>query len=162
MHSHAAAYVAVVIAGVLGNVVGAAGGWTVGRYGGRPFLERHGRKLHVSEAKLDRADRWFEQRRGLAVMLGFAAPILRSFVAIPAGIVGVRFVRFLADAIIGCAAFCFAFAGIGWAVGANYGSVRRYVDYAVAAVIVLGVGLLVARRLASSRLAAGRAEDPPH
>ena len=162
LHSHFAAYVAMAVAGTLGNLVGAAGGWTIGRYGGRPFLERHGRKLHVSEAKLDRAERWFERRAGLAVVLGFAAPIVRSFVAIPAGITGVPFARFLIQAAVGCAAFCFAFAGIGWAVGASYGSVRRYVDYIVAAAILAAIGLLVARRAASSRLAAGRAKDSTH
>jgi membrane protein DedA with SNARE-associated domain len=162
LHSHPAAYVSMAIAGTLGNLVGAAGGWAIGRYGGRPFLERHGRKLHVNKAKLDRAERWFERRGGLAVVLGFAAPILRSFVAIPAGITGVPFVRFIVQAAVGCATFCFAFAGIGWAVGASYGSVRRYVDYIVAGAILAAIGLLLARRLASSRLAAGRAEDSPH
>src|SRR5919201_163580 len=64
LHSHGAAYVAMSVAGLVGNVVGAAIGWAAGDYGGRPLLERHGRKLHVTPAKLDRWGRWFERRGG--------------------------------------------------------------------------------------------------
>jgi membrane protein DedA with SNARE-associated domain len=160
--SHAAAYLAMVVAGIAGNLVGALIGWAVGDYGGRPLLERHGRVLHVTPAKLDRAERWFDRRGALAVLLGFAAPIVRSFVAIPAGIARVPFVRFLLLAFVGCAIFCFTFAGIGWAVGASYGSVRRYVDYVALVAIVLGAAYLVWSRLRSTRLARGRASDTPH
>lgn len=153
LHSHGAAYLAMVVAGTLGNVVGAAIGWAIGDYGGRPLLEQHGRKLHVTPAKLDRMERWFDRYGPLVVLVGLAAPVVRSFVAIPAGIARVPFGRFIALAAVGCAAFCFAFAGIGWAVGSHYGSVRRYVDYVVIALIVLGIAYLVVRRLASSRLA---------
>jgi membrane protein DedA with SNARE-associated domain len=160
--SHAGAYVAIAVAGVVGNLVGATIGWAIGDYGGRPLLERHGRFLHVTPAKLDRAERWFDRHAALAVLLGFAAPIVRSFVAIPAGIARVPFLRFLLLALAGCAVFCFALAGIGWGVGSNYGSVRRYVDYIAVAAIVLGVAYLAWARLRSTRLARGRASDTTH
>ena len=52
------AYLAMAIAGTLGYLVGAIGGWYAGDYLGRPWLERHGRWLHLSPEKLDRAERW--------------------------------------------------------------------------------------------------------
>lgn len=159
--SHVAAYVTMALAGVAGNLVGASIGWVIGDYGGRPLLERHGRFLHVTPAKLDRAERWFDRRGSLAVLLGFATPIVRSFVAIPAGIARVPFLRFLGLAALGCGVFCFTFAGIGWAVGASYSSVRRYVDYVVVAGIVVGVAYLAWARIRSTRLARGRASDTP-
>lgn len=158
IRSHAGAYVVIVIAGILGNVIGAGIGWFVGDLGGRPLIERHGGKLHVTPAKLDRAERWLAGHGALAVVVGFAAPILRSFVAIPAGIVRVPFGRFIVAALIGCAIFCFTFAGIGWAVGSSYSSVRRYVDYiAIAAIVLLAV--YVWFRWRSTKLARGRASD---
>jgi len=160
--SHFGAYLAMVVGGVAGNLVGASIGWAIGDYGGRPLLERHGRFLHVTPVKLDRAERWFDRYGSLAVLLGFALPIVRSFVAIPAGIARVPFVRFILLALVGCAFFCFTFAGIGWAVGASYSSVRRYVDYIALAVIVLGVAYFAWARLRSTRLARGRASDTPH
>ena len=57
------AYLAVALAGTIGYTVGAIGGWWIGLRGGRPYLERHGRWLHLNEEKLDRADRWFERGR---------------------------------------------------------------------------------------------------
>jgi membrane protein DedA with SNARE-associated domain len=157
--SHAWAYVALALAGAAGNVVGALIGWTVGVAGGRPLLERHGRKIHVDHARLDRAERWFDRNAALAVLLGFTAPVVRSFVAIPAGIARVPLRRFLPLALIGCTLFCFGIAGLGWAVGASYDSVRRYLDVAVAAAIVVLVAALVLRRRRLSRLAS-RADHP--
>jgi membrane protein DedA with SNARE-associated domain len=150
--SHPAAYVAMALAGTLGNVIGAAIGWAIGDYGGRPLLESHGRILHVTPAKLDRMERWFDRYGALVVLFGLAAPVVRSFIAIPAGIARVPFHRFIVLAAIGCAAFCFAFAGIGWAVGSHYASVRKYVDYVVLAAILIGIAYVLIR-VASSRLA---------
>jgi membrane protein DedA with SNARE-associated domain len=153
------AYVAMALAGLAGNTVGALVGWSIGWLGGRPLLERYGRLLHVTPARLDRAERWFARFGPVAVPLGFAAPIVRSFVAIPAGIARMRLGRFLALAIVGCAAFCFGLAGAGWAVGKSYERFHhdfRFVDYAVLAVVVLvAVWLLLRWRTARrGRLAA--------
>src|SRR5689334_895877 len=68
--SGASAYVAVALAGLLGGVVGAAGGWWIGLRGGRGLLQRYGRFLHVSPARVDRAERWFDRFGVAAVPLG--------------------------------------------------------------------------------------------
>jgi membrane protein DedA with SNARE-associated domain len=158
------AYVAFVLAGTAGNVVGAALGWRLGSWGGRPFVERNGRWLHVSPAKLDRAERWLERYEVVAVPVGFAAPVLRSFVALPAGIVRLPFGRFLAGAAVGSAVFCSALAGVGWAVGSSYDRFHgnlRYVDAAVVVLAVAAVAWLFLRRRRLTRLAL-RGDDPAH
>src|SRR5947208_11514269 len=124
------------LAGLLGNVVGAAGGWTIGRYA-EVWLERHGRLLHVTRDRLDRARRWFARFGRVAVPVGFMTPGIRSFVAIPAGIGRMRLSRFLPLALVGCAVFCFGLAAGGWAVGSSYGRVHRYLDYIGIAAVVL-------------------------
>src|SRR5919201_6051831 len=70
--SGASAFLVIALAGVVGNLAGAVGGWALGAYGGRPFLERHGRLLHVTDKRLDRAERWFGRFGNVAVPLGFA------------------------------------------------------------------------------------------
>ena len=160
LSSHAAAYVAIAIAGVAGNLVGAAIGWGIGVVGGRPLLERHGRKIHVSQQRLDRAERWFERNAYLTVLLGFATPFVRSFVAIPAGIAGVPLVRFLLLAAVGCGVFCLGLAGVGWAAGASYDTARGYLDVVVAVgLVLLVVALVILRRKRTTKLA-GRADHP--
>jgi len=158
VHGHAAAYLVIVVAGLLGNLVGAAGGWLVGRYA-ELGLERRGKLLHVTPERLERARRWFARFGAVAVPVGFMTPGIRSFVAIPAGIGRVPFGRFVVFALFGCAVFCFGLAGVGWAVGSNYDSVRSYLDYAVIGLVVLLLAYLLIRRRRVSRLA-GRASDP--
>jgi membrane protein DedA with SNARE-associated domain len=157
IHSHPAAYVVIVIAGLLGNLVGAVGGWLVGTYA-EHWLERHGRFLHITPDRLDRARRWFDRFGAVAVPVGFTTPGVRSFVAIPAGLGRMPLGRFLLFALAGCAVFCFALAGVGWAVGSHYSRVRTGLDYAVVALILLVIVLLITRWWRRSRLG-GRASD---
>ena len=143
------AYVAVVIAGVAGNVLGALLGWAIGSFGGHALIERHGRWLHVTPARLGRAERWFDRFGPVAVPLGFATPLIRSFVAIPAGLFEWPLRRLVPLVALGSAVFCAAVAGIGWAVGSHWHSASqdlRYVDYAVVAGIVLLAAYWIVRR----------------
>ncbi len=158
----AEAFVAVAVAGLLGNVLGAAIGWGIGVRGGRALLTRYGRLLHVSEARLLRAERWFERFGVWAVPLGLATPVVRSFVAIPAGIGRMPLARFLPLAAAGCAVFCFGLAGAGWALGRSYEHAHgdlRYADYVVAAGVVLLAAYLIWRRVRSTTVKR-RASDP--
>src|ERR1700760_719992 len=66
------AYLAVVVAGVAGNTLGAIGGWWIGVRGGHPLLERYGRYAHITPARIARAERWFARFEDVAVPLGFA------------------------------------------------------------------------------------------
>ena len=151
------AYLAFCVAAVAGNVTGAALGFKLGAWGGRPLVERYGRFVHVTAAKLDRTEAWLERYELIAVPVGFASPLLRSFVAIPAGIVRLPFGRFMVGALIGCSVFAFGTGAIGWAVGASYEKLHgdfRYVDIAVALIAVAGlVGWWVLRRRRATTLA---------
>ena len=126
-------------AGTVGYLVGSILGWALGVYLGRPWLEEHGRWFHLNAAKLDRAERWFERWEDWAVFLGRLTPVIRSFVSVPAGVFEVPFVRYTLLTLLGSAIWCFAFAGAGWAAGANWESFHeafRYVDYLVAVGVV--------------------------
>ena len=111
-------------------------------------MERHGRWLHLDTAKLDRAERWFERWEDWAVFLGRLTPVIRSFVSIPAGVMEVPFVRYVLLTLAGSAIWCFAFAGIGYAVGGSWEDFHhafRYVEYVVAAAIAAIVLWLAVR-----------------
>jgi len=149
-----AAYVAIALAGTIGYTLGSMGGWAIGLYGGRPYVERHGRWLHLDTEKLDRAERWFERWEDWAVFLGRLTPVVRSFVSIPAGVMEVPFVRYTLLTLAGSAIWCFAFAGIGYAVGESWEDFHhafRYVEYVVAAAIGAVVVLLAVRYMRRRR-----------
>ena len=149
-----AAYVAMALAGTIGYTIGSMGGWAIGLYGGRPYVERHGRWLHLDTVKLDRAERWFERWEDWAVFLGRLTPVVRSFVSIPAGVMEVPFVRYTLLTLAGSAIWCFAFAGAGYVVGENWEDFHhafRYVEYLVAAAIVAIVAWFVVRYIRRRR-----------
>ncbi|HEU5263021.1 MAG TPA: DedA family protein, partial [Gaiellaceae bacterium] len=101
-----AAYVAMALAGTIGYTIGSMGGWAIGFYGGRPYVERHGRWLHLDIEKLDRAERWFERWEDWAVFLGRLTPVVRSFVSIPAGVMETPLVRYTLLTLAGSTIWC--------------------------------------------------------
>jgi membrane protein DedA with SNARE-associated domain len=160
--SHAWAFVAMALAGTLGYSVGSIGGWAIGRYGGRPLLERRGRWLHLGGDKLDRAERWFDRWDDLAVLIGRVTPVVRSFISIPAGVFRMPLGRYNALTLIGSATWAFALAGAGYGLGKSYQRFHHdfsYVEYAIVAAVIVLAAYLMMRWRRSSRLS-NRASDP--
>jgi membrane protein DedA with SNARE-associated domain len=148
------AYLGIALAGTIGYTLGSIAGWWIGLRGGRPFLERHGRWLHLNEAKLDKAERWFERWEDWAVFLGRVTPVVRSFVSIPAGVFRAPFPRYTGLTLIGSALWCYALAGVGWWFGSNWEEFHHgfhYVDYAILAALALGAIWLAWKLLARRR-----------
>ena len=161
--SHAWAFVAMALAGTLGYFAGAIVGWVIGRYGGRPLLERHGRWFHLDADKLERAERWFGRWGDWAVLIGRVTPVIRSFISIPAGVFRMPFLRYSVLTLIGSAVWAFALAGAGYGLGSSYERLHRdfrFVDYAVAAAILALAAYLIVRRRRSSRLSSGAPDSP--
>jgi membrane protein DedA with SNARE-associated domain len=155
-------YLAVSLAGTLGYLVGAIFGWWIGLYGGRPLLDRYGGWLHLGPEQLERAEAWFDRYDDWAVLVGRVTPVVRSFVSIPAGIFRVPFGRYVVLTLIGSAIWCFALAGIGWALGSSYESFHHkfgFVEIAVVAGLLIGIAYLVVRRRRANRLERS-ASDP--
>ena len=139
------AYLAIAIAGTVGYLIGAVIGWEIGRRGGRPYLEKHGRWLHLDHERLERAEAWFLRWEDWAVLLGRLTPVVRSFVSIPAGIFEAPLRRYTVLTLIGSAIWCFVFAGIGWAAGASWEEFHhafRFADVAVALILIGAVAWL--------------------
>jgi membrane protein DedA with SNARE-associated domain len=156
------AFVAMAMAGGVGYVIGSIGGWAIGYYGGRPFLERRGRWLHVTPHTLGQAEAWFDRYGEWAVAIGRVTPVVRSFIAIPAGVARMAAGRYTLLTIPGSFAWTFAFAGIGWAAGSRWEDFHhqfRYAEYVVAAAIVAVVVAAIIRHRRSTRLGR-RAQDP--
>jgi membrane protein DedA with SNARE-associated domain len=156
------AYVAISLAGTIGYLLGSVGGWAIGRYGGRPFLERRGRWFHLSPARLQKAERWFDRWQDWAVFVGRITPVARSFVSIPAGIFEAPLPRYTVLTAVGSALWAFAFAGAGWALGSNWESFHhafRFADYAIGAAIVALAAYIIVRRRRSITMARRAADS---
>ena len=142
----AGAFVVMALAGTLGYLVGSIVGWGIGRYGGRPLLEQHGRWLHLTPERIDRAEHWFERWGNVGVLVGRLTPVVRSFVSIPAGFLEMPLGPYTVLTLIGSAIWAFAIAGIGYALGASYRRFDhgfKYAEYLVLAGVVLAAAYLL-------------------
>ena len=143
----------IVIAGVLGNVIGSLIAWSIGYLGRIELLERN-RVFHVSHSQLARADLWFERYGSAAVFFGRMVPIVRTFISLPAGVARMPVGRFTLLTAAGSIPWVLMLAVVGREVGDRWGAWRshlHYLDYAVLAAIVAGVAYLVIRRRRASR-----------
>jgi membrane protein DedA with SNARE-associated domain len=142
------AYIAIAMAGVLGYTLGSVIGWTIGKVGGRPFLERHGRWVHVTPERLGRAEAWFDRYGDAAVLLSRMVPVVRSFISIPAGVIGMPLGRFTVLSFLGTIPWCFGLAGVGLALGSGWERFHeqwRYADYLVVAFVALAALAIIVR-----------------
>ena len=134
---------------MLGNVLGSWIAWSVGYWGGRPFIARYGRFVHVTPARMALAERWFERHGELAVLIGRCVPIVRTFISLPAGVARMPFWRFTLFTVIGCVPWVLGLTLIGVQVGPSWERWRHrleYLDYVVAAALVIvAVAIYVVR-----------------
>ena len=138
----------VVTVGVLANVVGSWIAYAVGYYGRIDLLEKHGAKLHIKPKHLKWADDWFARYGDATVFFSRMLPIIRTFISLPAGVAKMPFWRFTLFTLAGCVPWVFMLTFIGQQVGDRWESWKdklHYVDYAVAAAIVIGIVYLIVR-----------------
>lgn len=112
-------------AATLGALVGALALYCLARLGGRATVAGYDRLLRVSDADLDRADRWFAKRGTALVFLGRMVPGARSLVSIPAGFAGMPVLRFALVTAAGSAVWNAALLAAGALLGQNYREVDR-------------------------------------
>ena len=141
--------VAAVLVGSFANLVGSWIAYGVGYYGRVDILEKHGKKLHIKKSHLEWADRWFERHGDATVFFTRMLPIIRTFISLPAGVARMPFWRFSVLTFLGCLPWVLMLTFIGKEAGTHWEDWKdslHYVDYAVAAMIVIGIVYLVIRR----------------
>jgi membrane protein DedA with SNARE-associated domain len=161
---HHMTMVGVILAGLIGTMVGSWVAYGVGRGGRLELLERHGAKVHMGPAQIDRADRWFQRYGEPAVLFGRVIPLVRAFVSLPAGIAKMPLGRFTVLSLIGTIPWVVALAFAGHALGGDWKSVRKgfeYVDYAILILVVIGIVYAVLRRRRGGSADDGTGTDTP-
>ncbi|QMV19952.1 DedA family protein [Granulicella sp. 5B5] len=110
----------------LASNLGSIPAYWLGARGGRPMIERYGRYILLNRHDLDLADRFFARFGSIAVLIGKMLPIVRTFIAFPAGIARMNQVRFHIYTFIGSWPWCFVLAYIGMKLGAKWNSDPRF------------------------------------
>ena len=144
-------------AGALGCNLGSIVGYEIGKRGGRPLAERWGRYVLIGPGELDSADRFFARHGSAAVLIGRLLPVIRSFIAFPAGVARMRLLPFHVYTFIGSWPWCFALAWVGMVLGDKWNSDPRLkawfhrADAAIAVVLAVAVGLYLWHRVRGLR-----------
>ena len=139
--------IAVVAVAVAANVLGSCIAYAIGYYGRLEALERH-HWLHISQAHLDRGDRWFEKYGAPAVFFGRMLPIVRTFISFPAGAARMPFGRFVLFTTLGCIPWMLALTLIGKRAAGSWEDWKgylHYVDYVVLALLIIAAVYLFVR-----------------
>src|SRR3954462_9575837 len=133
----------VATAGAVGCNLGSLVAYEIGAYGGRPLVERYGRGGFMGESELDWADRFFARWGYLAVFVARMLPVVRTFIALPAGIARMPRLRFHVYTFLGSWPWCFLLAWFGMKMGENWRELGKYLHkFDVVIVVVLAAGII--------------------
>jgi membrane protein DedA with SNARE-associated domain len=108
--------------GALGCNVGSTVAYYVAAKGGRPAFERWGKYILIGPAEIERADRFFARYGSATVFFGRLLPVVRTFIAFPAGLARMPMLKFQLYTFLGSWPWCFALAYIGYLLGARWDS----------------------------------------
>lgn len=133
----------VATAGAIGCNLGSLIAYEIGCYGGRPLVERYGRWILLSHRELDWADRFFARWGYLAVLIARMLPVIRTFIALPAGIARMPRGRFHIYTFLGSWPWCFALAYVGMKLGENWRELGKYLHkFDAVIIVVLAAGFI--------------------
>lgn len=138
-------------AGALGCNLGSIVAYLVGARLGRPFLEQtRWVRFFVTPHELERVDRWFAERGAIMVFIARLLPVVRTFIALPAGIARMEQVRFHVYTFLGSLPWCLGLAYAGAKLGEHRDILRPYFhkfDFVLGLVIVVGATWFIRSRI---------------
>jgi membrane protein DedA with SNARE-associated domain len=134
--------VVVIVVALLGELLGDVAGYSIGKYGGRPLVDRFGKFVLLTHKDLDRAEAWFARRGEPFALFGRFIPLLRSFVSFACGLGEMAFAKFMLYTFVGSAIWVTALAFVGYSLGSSYEHVLKAfnnVGYVFGILFVLAV-----------------------
>jgi membrane protein DedA with SNARE-associated domain len=143
---------AVAITGAFGCLAGSYLAYWVGAKGGRRFLERYGRWVLIAPHELEIADRFFGRWGSHAVFTARLLPVVRTFIAFPAGVARMRLLPFTIYTLAGSYIWCFGLAYAGMKLGQHWTALAPWFhrfDGAIAIAAAAGAAALLYNRLKS-------------
>lgn len=132
----------VATAGAIGCNVGSIVAYEIGYYGGRPLVERFGSWILITRHELQLADRFFVRFGNLAVFISRLLPVIRTFIALPAGVARMPRIPFHIYTFLGSWPWCLGLAYIGQVLGERWNSDPRLKQWFHSFDAVIGLALL--------------------
>lgn len=147
--------------GAVGNLIGSAIAYWVGRWGGRPLIWKYGRYVLITHKDMARADVFFEKHGEQTAFLSRLIPVVRTFISFPAGVARMNFWRFAIYTFAGAFIWCIPLTAVGYHWGPKWETFReraRFADYPIALIVIVCVGWFIWHRLHEIR---NESANPP-
>lgn len=138
------------LAGAVGCLLGSVPSYFLGMYGGRPFVEKYGKFILVSERDLQAADRWVDRWGDWAFFICRMLPVVRTFISFPAGMLRAHFGMFCLFTFIGSLIWCYFLTWVGIKFGENmemFTHIWHQFDVAIVLLVLGGFGWYLYRHL---------------
>jgi membrane protein DedA with SNARE-associated domain len=146
------------VAGAIGCNLGSEVAYWVGAKGGRAAIEKFGRYLFIPKSELALVDRWFDRRGDIIILVARLLPVVRTFIAFPAGVARMNRTKFHVYTFVGSLPWCLALAYVGQQLGIRLldpdSPLKKFMhkfDAAIAAAIVVAAAYFVYSRIKGSR-----------
>ncbi len=155
----------VATAGAIGCNIGSIPAYEMGRLGGRAGVERFGRYVFMNVDDLEKAERFFTRWGSLAVLICRMLPVVRSFIAFPAGMARMNLTKFHIYTFIGSWPFCWVLAWVGMKLGAAWDSDPRVktwfhrLDFVVVLVLAAGAAWIIHHKIRRHRASRATIQD---
>ncbi len=133
----------------LASNLGSLPAYWIGAWGGRPMVERFGGYVLLSRRDLDRVDYFFGKYGSITVLIGRMLPIVRTFIALPAGVARMNQWRFHLYTFLGSWPWCYALAWVGMKLGNAFRTNPRFQEVfqrfhvGVELALIVGIGWFV-------------------
>lgn len=143
------------VAVTLGSLTGSLLAYSIGYYGGRPFILKYGKYFFVSANHFYKAEKTFNKHGSAAVFFGRLLPVIRTFISLPAGIAKMDLKKFLTFSLIGMLPWNFILIFLGYILGHRYDTLVHPIfqkfEYVVIGLIFVVIIILVFRALHRKR-----------
>jgi membrane protein DedA with SNARE-associated domain len=145
------------LAGAIGCIVGSIPAYYLGQYGGRPLIERYGKYILLSHHELDLADRLFARWGQWVVLAARLLPVIRTFIAFPAGVARMNMTKFIVYTFVGSYPWCYGLAWVGMKLGEKWDKDPRFkaafhrFDLVIGVLLLAGVAWFVWHKLRSAK-----------
>ena len=132
-----------IMMGTLGGTVGSIGAYYLGKYGGRPLVEKYADKLRLSKSKIEKSDEYFNKYGEKIVFYSRLLPIIRTFISLPAGISKMDFKKFTIYTFLGSLIWSIVLGYAGYKMGENWVAIRPWFHVADIVVAIAIVGYII-------------------
>lgn len=143
VHSGHISFVGAVIFGILGGVIAQLFVYWIGRYGGRPILEKFGKYIFISKKHIDVSEQWFLKYGSGVIFTARFIPVVRHAISIPAGIAKMSMGKFTLLTTLAAIPWSIFFVYLGMVLGEQWKHIDEKAGSYIVPILLVALTVLI-------------------